>query len=41
MDQLAKLEDQSSLVLVIWGQNSGQREIICLKSDLKVLCFCV
>lgn len=36
MDQSAKLEGQSSLVLIIWGQNSGQNEIICLKSDLKV-----
>lgn len=41
MDQSAKLEELSSLVLVIWGQNNGQREIICLKSDLKVLCSCV
>lgn len=41
MDQSAKLEEQSSLVLVIQGQNNGQREIICLKSDLKVLCLCV
>lgn len=41
MDQSAKLEELSSLVLVIWGQNNGQREIICLKSDLKVLCLCV
>lgn len=41
MGQSAKLEEQSSLVLVIRGQNNGQREIICLKSDLKVVCFCV
>lgn len=31
MDQSAKLEEQSSLVLVVWGQNSGQREILNLK----------
>lgn len=41
MDQSAKLKEQSSLVLVLWGQNNGQREVICLKSDLKVLCFFV
>lgn len=37
MDQSAKLEEQSSLVLVVWGQNNGWREILCSKSDLKVL----
>lgn len=39
MDQSAKLEEHSSLVLVVWGQNNGQREIIHLKSDLKALCL--
>lgn len=37
MDQSAKLEEQSSLVLVVWDQNNGKREILCSKSDLKVL----
>lgn len=39
MGQSAKLEERSSLVLVVWGQNSGQREILYLKRDLKVLCL--
>lgn len=39
MDQSAKLGEYSSLVLVVWGQKNGQREIIHLKSDLKVLCL--
>lgn len=37
MDQSAKLEEQSSLVLVVWGQNNGRREILCSKSDLEAL----
>lgn len=39
MDQSAKLEEQSSPVLVVWDQSRGQREILNLKSDLKVLCL--
>ena len=39
MGQSTKLEEQSSLVLVVLDENNGQRERFCLKSDLKVFVY--